>query len=159
MEFLLQLQQLGIGVRGAESSGQAVFWNEFSCNWEIAFCSFERLAEWMWIFSIFLYLFVKEASLQHVPVWAWPWYIRQHIAFAVRAGLQGFYLSISARNQSISSSGGITNSAKLAQLDKKTFRILQHICQKVQLMSRGKFLVSSVFPSPLRRDTRSSSVK
>lgn len=48
MEFLLQLQQLRVGVRGSQASGQAVFWNEFSCNWKLHFlfesrgeCEFE----------------------------------------------------------------------------------------------------------------------
>lgn len=37
MEFLLQLQQLRVGVRGPQASGQAIFWNEFSCNWKLHF--------------------------------------------------------------------------------------------------------------------------
>lgn len=48
MEFLLQLQQLRVGVRRSQASGQAVFWNEFSCNWKLHFlfesrgeCEFE----------------------------------------------------------------------------------------------------------------------
>lgn len=118
-----------------------------------------RLAEWMWILFFNFFICSSRFSHQHVSVRAWPWYMRQQIAFAIGPVLRGFHLSISARNQSISSSEGITNSEKLAQLDKKTFSFFQQSCRKVQLMPRRKSLDSSVFPAPLSRDTRSSSVK
>lgn len=131
MEFLLQLQQLGVGVRGAKTSGQAVFWNEFSCNWEIAFCSFETCGVnvnffWLYFLSWSLSL---SLCLQHVPVWAWPRYIRQQIAFAVRT--QGVWesLSLPIINLSARLSAGITNSKKSSQLNRQTFGYFQPASQ------------------------------